>query len=134
MRRCVRPVTGASGTSATVVTAVGLAPYRGSADTALYASLALDATAVRPALARVIARLSPSGTVEVRVAAGTGGLTAGVPQALLEPSVTSRLPKPRPPSSTGWDSPMVQRVTAIPRDPVAGCGSYVMARAVPAGA
>lgn len=43
VRLCVQPVAGAAGPSAAVVTAVGLAPYRGSADTVLYASLALDA-------------------------------------------------------------------------------------------
>ncbi|MEU6896118.1 HAMP domain-containing sensor histidine kinase [Streptomyces sp. NPDC046557] len=43
VRLCVQPVTGSGGASAAVVTAVGLTPYRGSADTVLYASLVLDA-------------------------------------------------------------------------------------------
>ncbi|WP_405915709.1 sensor histidine kinase [Streptomyces sp. NBC_00728] len=42
VRLCARPVPG-TGTGATVVTALDLAPYRGSADTLLLASLALDA-------------------------------------------------------------------------------------------
>ncbi|MFE2283024.1 sensor histidine kinase [Streptomyces sp. NPDC059443] len=51
VRLCVQPVlgsgsgsgSGSGGTSAAVVTALALAPYRSSADTVLYASLALDA-------------------------------------------------------------------------------------------
>ncbi|MFD9335008.1 sensor histidine kinase [Streptomyces sp. NPDC060028] len=43
VRLCVQPVPGSGGTSAAVVTALALAPYRSSADTVLYASLALDA-------------------------------------------------------------------------------------------
>ncbi|MFE3168433.1 sensor histidine kinase [Streptomyces sp. NPDC059224] len=42
VRMCARPVSGPPG-SATVVTAVDLAPYRGSADTLLLGSLVLDA-------------------------------------------------------------------------------------------
>ncbi|WRZ89654.1 HAMP domain-containing histidine kinase [Streptomyces sp. NBC_01007] len=42
VRLCARPVPGDS-TGATVVTALDLSPYRGSADTLLFASLALDA-------------------------------------------------------------------------------------------
>lgn len=43
VRLCVQPVTGTGSARAAVVTALPLAPYRSSADTALYASLALDA-------------------------------------------------------------------------------------------
>ncbi|MER8046725.1 HAMP domain-containing sensor histidine kinase [Streptomyces sp. NPDC094032] len=43
VRMCAQPVTGSGGSAATVVTALALSPYRGSADTVLYASLALDA-------------------------------------------------------------------------------------------
>lgn len=42
VRLCARPVPG-EGTGATVVTALDLSPYRASADTLLFASLALDA-------------------------------------------------------------------------------------------
>ncbi|MFJ6833513.1 sensor histidine kinase [Streptomyces sp. NPDC091209] len=42
VRLCARPVPG-TGTGATVVTALDLSPYRSSADTLLFASLALDA-------------------------------------------------------------------------------------------
>ncbi|MFI1105687.1 sensor histidine kinase [Streptomyces melanogenes] len=43
VRLCVQPVTGSGSAPAAVVTARGLAPYRSTADTVLYASLALDA-------------------------------------------------------------------------------------------
>ncbi|MFK0044597.1 sensor histidine kinase [Streptomyces sp. NPDC090741] len=43
VRLCVQSVAGEGTAPASVVTALGLAPYRGSADTVLYASLALDA-------------------------------------------------------------------------------------------
>ncbi|MFF3861349.1 sensor histidine kinase [Streptomyces sp. NPDC002209] len=43
VRLCTQPVTGSGSAQATVVTAIGLTPYRSSADTVLYASLALDA-------------------------------------------------------------------------------------------
>ncbi|MEU1229529.1 HAMP domain-containing sensor histidine kinase [Streptomyces sp. NPDC005828] len=43
VRLCVLPVTGPGRAPATVVVALALAPYRSSADTVLYASLALDA-------------------------------------------------------------------------------------------
>ncbi|MFE2145103.1 sensor histidine kinase [Streptomyces sp. NPDC059456] len=43
VRLCVRPVTGSAHAPAAVVTALDLTPYRSSADTVLYASLALDA-------------------------------------------------------------------------------------------
>ncbi|MFE6847632.1 sensor histidine kinase [Streptomyces sp. NPDC057686] len=43
VRLCTQPVPGSGSAQAAVVTAIGLTPYRSSADTVLYASLALDA-------------------------------------------------------------------------------------------
>ncbi|MEU5825932.1 HAMP domain-containing sensor histidine kinase [Streptomyces sp. NPDC047803] len=56
IRLCTQPVPGSGHSSAAVVTALTLAPYRSLAQTALYASLALDATMI--ACTYVLTRLA----------------------------------------------------------------------------